>query len=836
MQIAHRAHAALVELVEELNERSSERGPWALTVQPGCNIATVRKCMLMIKHGPRDREFIEAVVERGNELVRPIDLARMMRSGEEWASEDHGVIFYRLVRVLNGARAIAPDETEFGRRDDVARDVQEAMTHAAELGFVLLHEGKAYTDHMHEITIPNGTGFGASRSEIKKANKPSFGTKGHQRDMVRKIKINEVKNGKETTQKKEKVCCPVFVSGDTRFLVKCIGTMRNTETPVQVEGVHLTERLVCKHVALYHPVSWPRWKQDLCTGDSKNKEQEERAELDSLQKQIDTLKQEAAELETHSKNIDNSVKKWEVVSKELVNTARSVVDERSTIVEKIKDSVRSLRDELGYLEKYNTTDRKNKFEAHEVTIQTLRADIDAVDNDDDDISKVMDLETSALSLIRDIFKVVKTKAEYNEYTKSLTSMTRLVASYVSASAPKYAIITLNDLRIKCMKLAELYDKKKEKKDKKKDKKGSFSIELPFFASVESNIEDLEGSINQTIVISTDVGPRSSIDSYKEKQAKLKEQFESEIEKINKDIETKRAEAREAEEKKNEQETKKLEEDQAETKEQAGIRDEPDLNITTQVPQDADMCVAVQVSGELFRIVHLTRDVDTQREKKAKREEEEGEEAKRAKKTKRAQKEEKAEEEEKQKYDEAGYAKKMKEDNKDGDKVRLDADYDDYRECVSAAKKYLEQTCIVNDTTESWSSAAWRLTKECREKEGPMCRAGGTSGTSGTSGTANFGELEASDRLELVLVPRNLFGHVYDKEAKPTYEGKAEISKDGIWIYEDGSGKNGCPKCAVCDTKKSEHTAKKNTSGLFVRYTKGDDDRIRGLSSRFCFHS
>jgi hypothetical protein len=254
---------------------------------------------------------------------------------------------------------------------------------------------------------------------------------------------------------------------------------------------------------------------------------------------------------------------------------------------------------------------------------------------------------------------------------------------------------------------------------------------------------------------------------------------------------------------------------------------PTLNIT-QVPQDADMCVAVQVSGELFRIVHLTRDVETQLETKAKREEEEGEEAKRAKKTKRSQKEEKAEEEEYQKYDDAGYAKIMKKDNKDGDKHKvLAADYDDYRECVSAARKYLEETCIVNDTTESWSSAAWRLTKECREE------ASGTGGTSGTSGTANFGHLEASDRLELVLVPCNLFSHVYGK-AKPTYEGKAEISKDGIWIYEaDGHGKV-CPKCAVCEN--NEHNGKKNKSGLFVLYDKSDNDRIRGLSSRFCFHS
>jgi hypothetical protein len=373
----------------------------------------------------------------------------------------------------------------------------------------------------------------------------------------------------------------------------------------------------------------------------------------------------------------------------------------------------------------------------------------------------------------------------------------------------------------CFELADAYGvKKKEIKDK-------IDILTRFFTmNVDSEINKFESSIEGSAISEMSLGIEKEITAYNNKREELKTH-----EQLQFVIKMEEAMANKGEK------DELQEEDQAETQEEAGSRDGPDLNITTQVPQDADMCVAVQVSGELFRIVHLTRDVETLREKKAKAEgeKEKGEEAK---KTKRAQKEEKAEKAEKaeqeeiKKYDEAGYAKKMKKD-KDGGKhkVRLDADYDDYRECVSAARKYLEETCIVNDTTESWSSAAWRLTKECREE------ASGTGGTSGTSATANFGHLEASDRLELVLVPRNLFGHVYGKGPEPKYEGKAEISKDGIWIYEDDGRGKVCAKCAVCDEVRgsNNHKEKKNTSGLFVLYNKSDKDRIRGLSSRFCFH-
>lgn len=820
MQIAHRAHAALVELVEELNERSSERGPWALTVQPGCNIATVRKCMMMIKHGPRDREFIDAVVERGNELVRPIDLARMMRSGEEWASEDHGVIFYRLVRVLNGARAIAPDETEFGRRDDVARDVQEAMTHAAELGFVVLHEGKAYTDHMHEITIPNGTRFGTTRhaSEIKKANKPSFGTKGHQRDMVRKIEINEVDKGEEKT--KEKVCCPVFVSGDTRFLVRCIGTMRNTETPVQVEGVHLTERLVCKHVTLYHPVSWPRRKQDLCV----------QKEPVADKKPDTTEARKAEELKKQVEKMRGFVEKWTQASDAFIHYAKEITKECKSIIEHVMSRVNLLKEKLTSFLDYNTQTRKDELARIRETLSDMKKRIS-----DGWMQNTVILANAVLEALKNAPKLTNT-----DYMRSLASVQVEIQDNVMYA--KDALYKIEELLYEHALLSQLLDETGNVQAQ--PSRSWFAQKAHDVFSYASTTNDEKKQNTQrrihAVTVRYDIIEQET-GSYEIKQGELKRAFQSKIEELENTQPTQDASGDEAQEEpadeREETETKTTK--NREKEESIAPLDGPDLN-TTQVPHDADMCVAVQVSGELFRIVHLTRDVETQREKKAKREGEEGEEAKRAKKTKRAQKEEKAEKAEKaeqeeiKKYDDAEYAKQMKK-NKDGtdkghtdsDVVRLDADYDDYKECVSAARKYLEETCIVNDTTESWSSAGWRLTKGCREE------ASGTGGSSGTSGSANFGHLEASDRLELVLVPRNLFGHVYGKGHEPTYDGNAEISKDGIWIYEaNGRGKV-CPKCTVCE--KSEHNGKKNKSGLFVLYNKSDKNRIRGLSSRFCFH-
>jgi hypothetical protein len=681
MQIAHRAHAALVELVDELNERSSERGPWALTVHPGCNIATVRKCMMMMKHGPRDREFIDAVVERGNELVRPIDLARMMRSGEEWASEDHGVIFYRLVRVLNGARAIAPDETEFGRRDDVARDVQQAMTHAAELGFVVLHEGKAYTDHMHEITIPNGTRFGTV-PESKKANKPSFGAKGHQMDMVRKIEINKVKNGTNTEKTKEKVCCPVFVSGGTRFLVKCIGTMRNTETPVQVEGVHLTERLVCKHVTLYHPVSWLRSNEAELLKKCMSEMNEFHRSCDIV---FDALKGILTTIRKYSKELEELINDKSGVTQSKVDGAK-----RSTHLRNVGTQIRDY--------KTMATEFKKKHEHCSECVRLLSARFhQCAKSYCDEAMKIVDRISNNNIALNGNAKLQRNLGFINEK----------LDEFVSPGAVKPD-----------EKKMDIQHKIKELQDQCKTEKQSINVEIEAYSTVYRSLWSCSG---------------------------------------------------------------------------------PDLSMA-KVPHDADMCVAVQVSGELFRIVHLTRDGETQSEKKAKKAEE-------------------AEEGEIEKYDKAGY----KEERNGAKEDELKGDYDDYRECVSAAKKYLEETCIVNDTTNSWSSTGWRLTKP----EDPSLK------TCATSGSAHVGKLEASDRLELALVPRRLFSHLDIKGT--TYDGEAEISKDGIWIYGNDEG-GGCEKCcAVCKKKKNEHEEKTIASGLFVRYSIGDDDLIEGLSSRFCFH-
>jgi hypothetical protein len=555
--------------------------------------------------------------------------------------------------------------------------------------------------------------------------------------------------------------------------VKCIGTMRNTETPVQVEGVHLTERLVCKHVALYHPASWPRWKQELCANENKDgggNLERLRASMLTYIYLIDT--------------IDTINKRYESILKRIC-----------TLAETLKQQVAKTRE-------WESIDFRQLDEKERTDI---RIQIDNVEKDFntsvDGIKKLGDDTNSKLVASKHLVACDKSVEE--AISKSSTMVSRIIdVTEFNRDVIKGAMDDLYDLYLLCDKLNGGPSAAKAILD-------TLVYNVRVAVRRYSNEEEDERDVILEQVLQHSMAHRKI-------QGLDTASYKTTINNIASCLKPK-------------QEEKESKESEYEANPESA---------EIQVPHDADMCVAVQVSGELFRIVHLTRDVDTQREKKAKREEEEkakGEEAKRAKKTKKEEKAEKAEQEEIKKYDDAGYAKKMKEDkdgnykgDKDAEVERLTADYDDYRECVSAARKYLEETCIVNDTAESWSSAAWRLTKECREE------ASGTSGSSGTSGTANFGHLEASDRLELVLVPRNLFGHVYGKGDKPTYDGKAEISKDGIWIYEaNGRGKV-CPKCAVCDDS-NNHKEKKNMSGLFVQYNKSDKDRIRGLSSRFCFH-
>ncbi|NDC40760.1 MAG: hypothetical protein EBZ77_04285 [Chitinophagia bacterium] len=265
---------------------------------------------------------------------------------------------------------------------------------------------------------------------------------------------------------------------------------------------------------------------------------------------------------------------------------------------------------------------------------------------------------------------------------------------------------------------------------------------------------------------------------------------------------------------------------------------PDLN-TTQVPQGADMVVAVQVSGELFRIVHFTR--GKQEENQSKREKE-----------KREKEEEEAEAAAKRKYEDTKYAKERRkgEDGKPKhaehkDVVALNADYDDYLECVSAAKKYIRECGIVN-ATRTWSSVAWMLTKgPCNEARGAD-ETGKTervdetddadeAARAGEESMANsFEALEDPGGLELVLVPLSVFGHLYEKEkAETKYTDTMEIYPNGIWVTPDDPNKSGETRCTTCAACEKDHAKNKGKSGLSVRYCKDERNVIRGLAKRFC---
>ena len=833
-----------------------------MTVEPGCNIATVRKCTVMMKHGPpRDREFIDAVVERGGELVRPIDLVRMMRSGEEWASEDHGVIFYRLVRVLNGASAIAPDETEFGGREDVARDIQVAMTHASELGFVVLHEGSAYTDVMDEIPIPISTAFGAT-----------FGrSKSSVRNMVKSIDpSNQSKESKsegaDKANKKKRVCLPVFVSRDTRFLGLHVGTIEKTDTPVQVKGLQLTERLVCKHVKLYHPAGWPRSKQEECLDQTKPSG----GGKDDEAAQIEKLKAEAKRLEDEEKKMRDAVAEWKEASDKFIMKAKDVLGSWSTIVDGINKEIGGLTDDV--FTKWHKIDH-SKIESE--TQLRINATARRQSEFKDKIKQMNTQELESTATTNALRKAIKIfndgTVNYNihgegECVGASKKVVEAIAPH--AKAADSALKNLADLQKECAELGTLYVQKIQNASVKQTQAVVTRVVTSMFTNTPNNIETEIGTkmihMSKTY---TQASPKSGkapdpIESYKTARDAISEQFNKIILEVNTQAKTAldKADKKQREDEKN----KKKSEEQEQGQGPLSVLIEA---AQIDVPQWSDMRVAVQVSGELFRVLHFTRSEKDERKSQKKEEKTKKEEAK------EAEEEVYEEKEAIDAYAELG-ATKTNEENVAGynRSNELQADAEDYKECVSAARKYLEECGIVNDITDSWTNVGWRLARPERPErpdfgsnarherperperpKGPgrhertdmperTDRPGRHERTKRPERPkkqgSEFGELEDVGKLELVLVPLSAFPDQKDDAAKSTkYDRTAEIRSDAVWIIDVGAGKKDCPTCAVCGKKSTEdpHKTKTAKEGLFVRYSKAQEDVIKGLAIRFCFH-
>jgi hypothetical protein len=264
--------------VRELNAQSGDRGQWSLKVHPGCNVATVVKYERMTKdRGRWDRKFLETLVDPGDGETTIGVLYTRLREGPMWTGEDYSVIFYRLVCVLADTKTtLSMMSPEFGGRDNVVGNangvVKRAVTNAYELGFVVMHEGRRYIEVMDEHPMVAGleydesTGFGAPGGAPIKEEK-----EGQSRNMVQRVEVSKVKDGKtkeDPKEKTKKVCFPVLVSGETLFLVPDIETMpvvRKTlgeRTPLQVPGVQLAELAACKHVKVYHPEGWPRREEE----------------------------------------------------------------------------------------------------------------------------------------------------------------------------------------------------------------------------------------------------------------------------------------------------------------------------------------------------------------------------------------------------------------------------------------------------------------------------------------------------------------------------------------------------------------------------------------------
>lgn len=774
MRLAHKVYAALVELVDYLNERSDERGPWALRVRPGCNIATVRKHMLMTRSGKdredredrksrEDREFLEQVVDRE---MRPSDLTRMMRNGEEWASEDYTVIFYRLVCVLSDAMAIGSD-AEPGRRADLVGVVKRAVTHASELGFVVMHEGRDYTDVMDEVPIPTGTTFGTAFGTTfgtAFGTALGVGSESSGWNMVKAVEVSEVSGntGNVKNEKKRRVCLPVFVSDDTRNLVYLglhVGTLPRTNTPLQVRGVRLTETIVCKHVKLYHPAVWPRSKKVECGQPAWNLEKPSA----SMLALIETINHEiyvhilkrVCSLAENLKNAVSVAKQWETI--EFIKSSER---ERSDIREKIVEIETKFATEVEEIKKLGHETKSLILASNGISVCS-ESSHKAVESHDDIVTLGIDVTKLNLDTV------------------------------------KGAMRDLDDLYILCDKL-----NRGPSPAKKIISNVSYIVRTGLLGgySDESEDED-EADLILEKVRSHSMSHRTikyfDASAYKEAIYNLASCLKP------KQVDT-------------------------ESKKELAL-ESAEIN----VPQGADMRVAVQVSGEVFRVLHFTRSEKDERNSQKNEE--------------KAQKEKAQKEEEEDKEATREYKKTSEENATDAQRSKqLDADAEDYKECVRAARKYLEECGIVNDTTESWSSVGWRLTRPERTERtgrpefGSNARHERPEGPKRPEGRkkkgSEFGGLEGAGKLELVLVPLSAFPNQTDQNG---YDGTAEIRTDAVWIIEGEktNPKKDCPRCAVCNQTNTGalHKTKTAKEGLFVMYNKAQEGVIKGLATRFCFH-
>jgi hypothetical protein len=256
-------------VVTHWNE-TSEDSPWSIRVESGCNIATIMKCQSIVERQrngqnvrPVDVKFIRRIVAHavnGSE-TSVWKMRKSMLDNQEWANEDYSVIFFRLVRVSAYADAIVLGSTPFCK-------VKLLVEHAKQLGYVIANKSEPFVDQITEgpasILPPSvfDGGDGADGPET------CFGGKRTKRVVLltEDAKIERIAKLEETIKENGKKCYPVYVtrdgnkSGENRYCLAMSMMTTKQSVPMEVRGVQLREERIGSGggVVLYRPLETMR--------------------------------------------------------------------------------------------------------------------------------------------------------------------------------------------------------------------------------------------------------------------------------------------------------------------------------------------------------------------------------------------------------------------------------------------------------------------------------------------------------------------------------------------------------------------------------------------------
>ena len=256
-------------VVTHWNE-TSEDSPWSIRVESGCNIATIMKCQSIVERQrngqnvrPVDVKFIRRIVAHavnGSE-TSVWKMRKSMLDNQEWANEDYSVIFFRLVRVSAYADAIVLGSTPFCK-------VKLLVEHAKQLGYVIANKSEPFVDQITEgpaSILPPSVFDGAERAD---GPETCFGGNRKKRVvfLTEDAKIERIAKLEKTISGNKKKCYPVYVtrdgnkSGESRYCLAMSMMTTKQRVPMEVRGVQLREERVGSGggVVLYRPLETTR--------------------------------------------------------------------------------------------------------------------------------------------------------------------------------------------------------------------------------------------------------------------------------------------------------------------------------------------------------------------------------------------------------------------------------------------------------------------------------------------------------------------------------------------------------------------------------------------------